>query len=158
MRRYFSFLILLVLVVSLGSILSCISLKVKPLFPTENKVEYIHLCKGINDSSDLLKPVDIQSEFTLKDDKVICFIQLKDIAEKVQLRWKWYSPEKEMFRDTGNVIVNQDERYLEVVTAYDMLKLDPEDSIEGQWTVVFFINNKFIEKKTFRVSLSKKLK
>ncbi len=115
---------------------NCISFKIGSFLSSENQVESIHLCKKIDDSGDLLKPLDIQSEFTFKDDHVICLIRLKDIATKIDLRWKWYSPDKKLVRDTGNVIVSQGDRYLAAATAYDRLQLNPENIAEGKWTVV----------------------
>lgn len=148
MKKY---LAISVLVISLIFFWSCISFKVGYLLPSENQVESIHLCKKIDDSGDLLKPLDIQSEFTFKDDRVICFIRLKDIATKIDLRWKWYSPDKKLVRDTGNVIVSQGDRYLAAATAYDRFQLNPENIAEGQWIVVIFMNDKFIGKKLFQI-------
>jgi len=148
MKRYF---VLSFLVISLSFIWNCISFKIDYLLPSENQVESIHLCKKIDDSADLLKPLDIQSEFTLKDDNVICFIRLKDIATKIDLRWKWYSPSKKLVRDTGNIIVSKGDRYLAAATAYDRFQLNPENIAEGQWTVVIFMNDKFIGKKLFQI-------
>ncbi len=148
MKRYFC---ILFLVISLSLFWSCISFKINPLYPPEAPIEYIHICKNIDDKGDLLEPLDIKSEFTPEDENVICIIRLKEVATKIDLRWKWYSPDESMVRDTEDVTVNQDEKYLEVVTAYDMLKLDPEENTEGQWTVVVFINNKFVGRKTFQV-------
>ncbi|MBA7613634.1 hypothetical protein ES703_20888 [subsurface metagenome] len=148
MKKY---LAISVLVISLIFFWSCISFKVGYLLPSENQVESIHLCKKIDDSGDLLKALDIQSEFTFKDDHVICFIRLKDIATKIDLRWKWYSPDKKLVRDTGNIIVSQGDRYLAVATAYDRFQLNPENIAEGQWTVVIFMNDKFIGKKLFQI-------
>jgi len=139
------------LVISLSFLWNCISFKTGYLLPSENQVESIHLCKKIDDSGDLLKALDIQSEFTFKDDRVICFIRLKDIATKIDLRWKWYSPAKKLVRDTGNIIASQGDRYLAAATAYDMLQLNPENIAEGQWTVVIFMNDKFIGKKLFQI-------
>jgi hypothetical protein len=148
MKKY---LAISVLVILLSFFWNCISFKVGYLLPSENQVESIHLCKKIDDSGDLLKPLDIQSEFDSKDDRVICFIRLKDIATKIELRWKWYSPDKKLVRDTGNVIVSQGDRYLAAATAYDRLQLNPENIAEGQWTVVIFMNDKFIGKKIFQI-------
>jgi len=148
MKRNIIIVILLMLSSFFGS---CITFRSEHLFPNDNQVECIHLCKGMEDSGDLLKPVDIQSDFTSKDDHINCFIKLKDVSIKIRLRWKWYSPDRKMFRDTGDVIVNQDEEYLGVVTAYDMLQLNPGSKNEGQWTVVVFMNDKFIGSKTFQV-------
>ena len=151
MKKY---LAISVLIISLIFFWNCISFKVGYLLPSENQVESIHLCKKIDDSGDLLKALDIQSEFTFKDDRVICFIRLKDIATKIDLRWKWYSPDKKLVRDTGNIIVSQGDRYLAAATAYDRFQLNPENIAEGQWTVVIFMNDKFIGKKLFQISPS----
>ncbi len=148
MKRNIIIVILLMLSSFFGS---CITFRPKHIFPLDNQVEFIHLCKGMEDSGDLLKPVDIQSDFTSKDDHINCFIKLKDVSMKIRLRWKWYSPDKKMFRDTGDIIVNQNEEYLGVVTAYDMLQLNPGSKNEGQWTVVVFMDDKFIGRKTFQV-------
>lgn len=149
MKRYF---VIYILTTSLIFFWSCISFKSVSLFPSGNQVESIHLCKKIDDSGDLLKPLDIQSEFTFKDDRVICFIRLKDIATKIDLRWKWYSPDNKLVRDTENVIVSQGDRYLAAATACDRFQLNPENIAEGQWTVVIFMNDKFIGKKLFQIS------
>ena len=148
MKRYF---VILISAISIIFSWSCISFKTGYLLPSENQVESIQLCKKIDDSGDLLKPLDIQSEFTSEDDRVICFIKLKEIATKIDLRWKWYSPDNKLVRDTGNIIVSQGDRYLEAATAYDMFQLNPENIAEGQWTVVIFINDKFIGKKLFQI-------
>lgn len=140
---------LLTLVILVSQTWSCVSFNVDYVPPPDNRIEGIHLCKGIDDSGELLKPLDIQSEFTSKDEHIICFIQLKDIATKLSLRWKWYSPDKKMARDTGKVVVNRVEKYLEAVTAYDRYKPSPEENIGGQWTVVVFMNDEFIGRKTF---------
>ncbi len=151
MKRYFA---ISFLIISLSFIWNCISFKIGYILPSENQVESIHLCKKIDDSGDLLKPLDIQSDFTFKDDRVICFIRLKDIATKIDLRWKWYSPDKKLVRDTGNIIVSQGDRYLAAATAYDRLQLNPENIAAGKWTVVIFMNDKFIGKKLFQISPS----
>lgn len=76
----------------------------------------------------------------------------KDIGIRIDLRWKWYSPDKKLVRDTGNIVVSKGDRYLAAATAYDRLQLNPEDIAEGQWTVVIFMNDKFIGKKLFQIS------
>ncbi len=148
MKRY---LVIFILVIPLIFFWNCISFKAGYIFPSDNQVESIYLCKKIDDSGDLLKPLDIQSEFTVKDDRVICFLRLKDIGTRIDLRWKWYSPDKKLIRDTGNIIVSQGDRYLAAATAYDRLQLNLENTPEGQWTVVIFMNDKFIGKKLFQV-------
>jgi hypothetical protein len=146
MKKYFLFLSLVLLLIQTWS---CITFKADYLPPPDNRVEGIHLCRGIDDRDELLNPLDIQSEFTSKDEHIICFIRLKNIATKLNLRWKWYSPDKKMVRDTGKVVVNPVERYLEAVTAYDRYKPNSDENVDGQWTVVVFMNDKFVGRKTF---------
>lgn len=151
MKKYF---LITVIFMMWGFMGSCVSFKPDPPLPTEPRIERIQLCKKIEDRGDLLNPLEIQSEFTSKDELVFCFIQLKDIPKKITLRWKWYSPKKVLVRDTGDVIVNEDEKYLEDVSAYDKFELFHKDNIEGQWTVVVFVNGKLIEKVVFQVTIS----
>lgn len=137
-----------------GLFCSCISFKISSILPPENQVEFVYMCKKVDDSGTLLKPLDIQSEYTLEDESIICFVRLKDVSQEIHLRWKWYSADKQMARDTGKVMINQDKKYLEVVTAYDRFRLNPMDKekIEGQWTAVVFLNDKLIGRKIFQVS------
>ena len=148
MKRYRS---LIALELSLLFYLGCISFRIDNPAPSENYLESVQLCKKIDESGELFKPLEIQSEFSSKDELIICLVRLKRIETKILLRWKWYSPEKEMVRDTGDVVINPDQKNLEAVTAYDRLKLSPVDNVQGLWTVAVFMNNKFIEKKTFQV-------
>ena len=57
-----------------------------------------------------------------------------------------------MVRDTGDVELNPGEKFLEIVTAYDRLKIDSDEAGEGEWTVILLIDNRFIGKKNFRIS------
>ena len=50
--------------------------------------------------------------------------------------------------------LSQGDRYLAAATAYDRFQLNPENIAEGQWTVVIFMNDKFIGKKLFQISPS----
>jgi len=148
MKRY-SFILIPVLLLSLLG--SCISIKMKHSLPSENFVERMDICKKIDESGELFEPLEVRNEFTSEDSHVICFVKLKDVASQIGLQWKWYSPEEKMVRDTGKVIVNQDEKFLEAVTAYDLFKITPENIFEGQWTVVILVDNKFIGRKTFQL-------
>lgn len=131
----------------------CVSFKVEVLPPTENQVEYICICKDIEESEDLLSPVEVQSEFGSNGNSIICLIRLKEVSREIQLRWKWFSPDKKLVKDSGNIPVNQDEKYLEVVTAYDKLEFDSQlnKSIKGQWTVAVFIDDELLGKRLFQI-------
>jgi hypothetical protein len=132
---------------------SCISFKIQSPLPPENELDVIQLCKNIDMSSDLLKPLDSFSEFSLEDKSVLCFIRLKKISSEIHIRWKWYSPENELVRDTEDVAVNSDDKYLEIVTAFDELELSSvsERDYVGTWIVVFFVDNKLKAKRSFQI-------
>ncbi|MFQ5722737.1 MAG: hypothetical protein ACE5GI_09630 [Candidatus Aminicenantales bacterium] len=152
MRKFHLYLIIIFILFFLGS---CISLKIKSFIPPENQVENIELCRKIDDSGELLIPKEIQNEFTIDDKHVICFIRIKDISTRITLRWKWYSPQKMIARDTGDIVVNEGEKYLLALTAYDKLQFLQEEKFDGKWTVVIFMNDKFIGKRNFRVTSSR---
>lgn len=135
---------------------SCITFKIKPLPPPEDQVEYVLLCKEVDESGDLISPIAIQSEYTSQDSHIICLIRIKNVSKEIHLMWKWYAPEKKMAKDTGNVVINHEEKYLELVTAYDIFEFNPKENIEGQWRVVVFLNNKLIGRKAFQIKPEKK--
>lgn len=132
---------------------SCISFKIQSPPTPENELDLMQLCKSIDLSSDLLKPLDSYSEFTLGDKSVLCFVRLKKISTEIQIQWKWYSPDNILVRDTEDVAVNSDEKYLEIVTAYDELEFSSEfeGNNEGTWIVVFYVNSKLTARKSFQI-------
>ena len=44
--------------------------------------------------------------------------------QRVRLKWKWYAPDNTLYKESDEVVVNEDEVYLEAVTAYDMISPD----------------------------------
>jgi len=147
----------LLLVVCVGIVfhcVGCITFRIIPSYPVEGYVESVSLCRGIDEKEgELLTPLDIRAEFSANEDNIICFVALKNINRKIQLRWKWYAPDKALSRDSGNVVINKEESQLETLTAYDelMLNLREEDKIVGQWTVVVLLDNQLIARRLFEV-------
>jgi hypothetical protein len=131
---------------------ACISFKIPALPLPENSVESIDLCKKIEIRGDLLSPVETSTVFS-PIDNIVDFIRLRNVLRKIQLRWKWYAPDQILARDSGNVIVNAEEKNLDVVTASDPLRPSSPEKKEGDWTVCVFINDalacvqKFVIKK-----------
>lgn len=131
---------------------ACLSFKIPPLSLPENYLESIELSKKIEIRGDLLSPVETSTVFS-PIDRVVCLIRLRNVLGKIQLRWKWYAPDRVLARDAGNIVINADEKYLDVVTASDPLKPSSLEKEEGDWTVCVFINDalacvqKFVVKK-----------
>jgi len=136
----------------------CISFRIIPSFPLEGYVESMVLCSEVDESGELLVPMEIKSEYTSGDGSVFCFIELKNVSRRIQMRWKWYAPDKTLSRDSENVIVNREEQYLEELTAYDELlfNVQEQEKLLGLWTVVILINDKLIARREFSVQETEK--
>lgn len=135
----------------------CISFRIIPSFPLEGYVEAMVLCSEVDESGELLVPVGIKKDFTSGDEGVYCFIELKNVSRRIQMRWKWYSPDQEISRDSENVVINREEQYLETLTAYDELLFDIRDMDKffGQWTVIVLIDDKLVARREFSIRETK---
>ena len=131
----------------------CITFRIIPPYPVEGYIESVSLCKGIDEREELLIPLDIRAEFSSNDDNIFCFLALKNIDRKIQLQWKWYAPDKVLFRDSENVVINEEESQLETLFAYDelLLNLREKDSVVGLWTVVVLLDNQLIARRIFEI-------
>lgn len=137
------------LLLGMGS--GCISFKIDPLPEPEREIRQITLCAEINEARELLQPGEATAEFRAGRDTVYCFLYLAEVAEPLTLQWRWYSPDLALFRESQEVPINQEETYLEAVTAYD--KLDPESLEEhpGEWSVAVFVNGALLGRRSFSV-------
>ncbi len=127
----------------------CISFKIEPRPEPEQLVETIVLCKRVIPDGELLAPADITTDFVMDDPEVLCFVELKNVGRAMTLKWKWYTPDGTLFKETVDVPVNESEVYLEAVTAYDRLDMQQEESFEGGWVVVVLINGELAGRRTF---------
>lgn len=133
---------------------ACISFRIFPPYPVEGYIERVSLCREIDEKEgELLVPMDIRKEFSATEDNIICFVVLKNITRSIQLRWKWYAPDKSLSRDSESVPINEEESQLETLFAYDELQLNlrKEDTVVGLWTVVVLLDNQLIASRIFEV-------
>jgi hypothetical protein len=117
------------------------------------QVESIVICRSVASDGELLAPVEVGEEFRPKDESAVCFVRLKGVSADIWLRWKWYSPEGGLARDSGRVPVATDGNYLETVTAFDRFDFGPDPAARraGQWTVAFFIGDDLAARRIFQV-------
>jgi hypothetical protein len=127
----------------------CISFKIEPRPEPEQLVETLALCKRVLPDGELLAPADITTDFVIENPDVLCFVKLKNVGRIMTLRWKWYAPDGTLFKETADVPVNENELYLEAVTAYDRLDIQQEESFEGRWVVVILVNGELAGRRTF---------
>ena len=130
---------------------SCISFKVEPLPDPSLIVKEATLCREIDESRELLEPGEAFTDFRAGKDPVICFLHMKDVAQRVRLKWKWYAPDNTLYKESDEVVVNEDEVYLEAVTAYDMISPDSPAEEQGSWSVAVLANDVLLVRFTFRV-------
>jgi hypothetical protein len=129
----------------------CVTFKIEPRPEPEQLIVTFVLCKRILPDGELLAPADIASEFTIEDPDVLCFVELKNVERPMTLKWKWYSPDGILFKETTDVPVNENEAYLEAVTAYDRLDILPEESFKGHWVVVILVNRELAGRRAFTI-------
>lgn len=129
----------------------CISFNSNVLVSPENVINEVAICERIDDSGELLKPLEITSEFDSGAENIICFIGLVNVTQQIRLKWKWYMSEYELYRESPEVTVNEDEEYLEHITAYDKITYDSIKDRPGEWLVVVLMNNELIARRFFLV-------
>ena len=130
---------------------SCLSFKVKAPTPEGNHLELFEICRGVTETRETLAPDEPCTEFTEKDSRIYGFIKVRNAAGGIELRWKWYSPDKKLWKDTGEIAVSEGTEGLYSITAYDFLRTDDENIPQGEWTVAVFVNNVLAGRKTFRI-------
>jgi hypothetical protein len=133
----------------IGLMGSCLSFKIQPPPEPENQVDSIVLSKRIEQREGLLFPGESLTEFKAGEGAIHCFVRLENVNRTIRLKWKWYTSEGRLFRETKDVTVNRDPVYLETVTAYDHIAIEPDTHAEGRWTVVVMLNGQLIGRRTF---------
>ncbi|MBN1271661.1 MAG: hypothetical protein JXB26_05265 [Candidatus Aminicenantes bacterium] len=129
----------------------CISFRIAPPDWPDKNVDAFLFCRDVKEIESLLEPVGTDDVFSTEETFVLAFVRLKDVSEKLSLRWKWYGPQGNEIRDTGEVPVSDGTRYLEAVTAYDRIGVSLEKTPPGEYITVLFINGTLSSKITFNL-------
>lgn len=140
------------LVLAAAGAAACISFDIRRFPEPEDSVASFFFCREVESADDLLRPAGETAEFAAADGRVISFASVRNVVKSIRLRWKWYDAAKKLVRDTGDVEVNAEAKNLEVVTAYDVLPLDPEKAGPGSWTTLLFIDGRLAARKSFILS------
>jgi len=131
---------------------ACLTFKIEPRPEPEQLVETLVLCERVLPDGELLAPADITTDFPMMENPdVLCFVELKNVGRFMRLKWRWYAPDGTLFKETADVPVNENKAYLEAVTAYDKLDIQPEESFKGHWVVVILVNGELAGRRTFFV-------
>lgn len=133
---------------------SCISFKIKSLPIPDNIVLEFSFCEQIDNSGELLKPKTAKVVFAPDVPDIFCFIKLESVSQRIKLYWLWYNPDGLLAKRSKEVIVDPEDKYLELVTAYDRLTLGKEPRKPGQWKAAVFVNDALIATRTFQINES----
>jgi len=130
---------------------ACVSFKVGSSTPGEHILEKIEFCPQVEESQEVLRSIEPKDEFGKDDGQICCLIKVRVVPKSLTLRWRWYSPEKKLWRDTGEVMVDSEDKSLEVVSAYDRISREKDEFARGGWTVAVFINGHLAGRRMFKV-------
>ncbi len=129
----------------------CISFKIEPLPEPARVVKQVTLSREVDESLELLVPGQETSEFKAGSDTVYCLVHLEEVAQSFSLRWKWYTPDNLLFKESQEAVINQEETYLEAVTAYDRIMPESRTELYGQWSVAVFVDEVLLTRLFFRI-------
>jgi len=144
--------VLVSILIGCAMLSSCISFKIKSLPTPDNVVLEFSFCDQIDSSGELLKPEEVKSFFAPDVPDIFCFIKLESVSRRIKLFWLWYDPDGQLAKRSKEVLVNPEEKYLELVTAYDRLSLGEKPRIPGKWKVAVFVNDGLIATRTFQIN------
>ena len=130
---------------------SCISFKIVSSAPGEHILEKIEFCPNVEENQDVLRPADPRDEFGKDDAQICCLIKVRVVSRSLTLRWRWYSPEKKLWKDTGEVMVDSENKSIDVVSAYDRINRETDELAKGVWTVAVFLNGHLAGRRIFKV-------
>ena len=132
---------------------ACLSFRPAAQAP-DFQVDSLLFCRAVASGGELFTAVEVRDEFGPEDESVVCFVSLKRVSGDTRLRWKWYAPDGRLARDSGQVPVVTQGKYLETVTAFDRFDFGPGAAARpaGQWTAAFFIEDSLAGRRSFRLS------
>jgi len=130
---------------------SCVSFRTATSMPKEPILEKIDFCSAVKEGPDILKAAESIDAFDSDDQRIYCLIKVWIVPGPMTLRWKWYSPERTLWRDTGEVEVALEPKPVSSITAYDRVPTGPGTLAKGTWTVVIFLNGHFAGRRSFQL-------
>ena len=118
------------------------------------KIARTAISKDLKESGNLSTPVELSNIFTAEDDKVVSHIAFNHLTGEHQLRWDWYSPDKKLYRTTGNHELNaRHGTYVAEGTASHKLALKNTKAanLPGKWKVDIYLDDTLAGTDTFMI-------
>lgn len=128
----------------------CVSLTIPAPVPQDNQFGDLSVCSDVVEEEGLFMPFNEAAEFSTGDSPLYTLVKLLRVNREIRLRWKWYSPKGSLFRDTGDVLVNIEGKFMSALTAYDEMELP--SGMQGRWTVVIFLDDNLLGRRSFTIN------
>ena len=112
------------------------------------------ISKEIKMVGNLSSPVRTTKEFSSDDKEVVSHVGFANLIGKHQIRWEWYTPERDLYQTTGNYALNaRTGRYVRTGTAHHALALKdtPAASHRGDWHVKIYLDDHLAVTDNFRI-------
>lgn len=109
-------------------------------------------CKGVDSSNDWL-PIDITNIFTNSDQYVYHWVELNNVYESVNLKWRWYNAFGVFMSEVNKTTTDPASENYEYYGWYresTWWNVENQTSY-GQWKVEFFINNELTDISYFQL-------
>lgn len=150
-RLLLKFLLTVILGFSMVSCFYKVSLKVELPDDPDVFVEYISIVKHLDRDSDFTKKIENEKVLNT-DPEIFAVIKVFNISKKIDLKWKWFDPEKKLVRVSEPVAVNRKNGFLEYFVAWDSLDNELFAGKKGEWTVAVIVDDEYLTCCSFSVN------
>lgn len=136
--------ILIAVAAACAAVSGCISLKILPPSLSGTTIEAMSICEGVAETGGLIQPRAVADKFGPRIKRLYCVVRLAPTSEALAIRWRWYTPDESLYRETGNLFINTDLQGFSAITASDILAIKSEAGLApGKWRVAVYINDRF---------------
>lgn len=134
-------------------IASCATTPQKPESPAF-KIGGMILSKSIEKTDASATAIEISTNFTISDPRIVASVKLEGLTGTHELRWEWYDPKGEHFLSSENYAIRTSEgKYRRTTTAWHKLpvKGDRAENFPGAWQVKLFFDGNPVAVKNFMI-------
>lgn len=148
----FAFVIALMIVTLVAA---CATFNFKIPQPNNPVLLYAKFCKGIiyGENPSEVEPLEEGKSFSFDEGEVWLLICLSHLEGHHTMQWKWYTPDKSLFADTGEFTLNPDGEFHRLATIWDYISIKgmTAEKALGKWTVAIFMDSKLIATSHFLI-------
>jgi len=113
-------------------------------------------CQDVKDTFPAT-PIGETDTFLTTDEQVVMWLKFENIDKPHILRWKWYSPNGELYYDSGDFITNAEGGFHKINYSWMPIIIagDKASSLPGEWKVLVFLDGNLKVTRTFKIVKNK---